>query len=97
MSQPHRRLASTAQDNEADGAMPLIKVNRINRGGEILINSDHVLYAEVEAKATTIHMTSNLLFSVEESLDALSQKVVVVEAACQTSAPNQGTSTPKGV
>jgi uncharacterized protein YlzI (FlbEa/FlbD family) len=75
--------------------MPLIKVNRINRGGEILINSDHILYAEVEAKTTTIHMTSNLLFSVEESLDALSQKVVVAEAACQTSAPNQGTSDSK--
>jgi hypothetical protein len=70
--------------------MPLIKVNRINRGGEILINSDHILYAEVEARTTTIHMTGNLLFSVEESLDTLGQKVAGVESACQASAPALG-------
>ena len=75
--------------------MPLIKVNRITRGGEILINSDHILYAEFDAKTTTLHMTGNLLFSVEESLDALSQKVVIAEAACQTSPPDEGTSAPK--
>lgn len=72
--------------------MPLIKVNRINKGGEILLNTDHILFAEVEAKSTTIHMTGNLLFSVEESLNALSQKVVAIEGACQASALAQGTS-----
>jgi hypothetical protein len=59
----------------------------INRGGEILINSDHILYAEVEARTTTIHMTGNLLFSVEESLDALRQKAVATEGASPASAP----------
>lgn len=72
--------------------MALIKVNRINKGGEILIHSDHILYAEVEARTTTIHMTGNLLFSVEETLDALSQKVVAAEGAGQASAPAQGAS-----
>jgi uncharacterized protein YlzI (FlbEa/FlbD family) len=75
--------------------MPLIKVNRINRGGEIFINSDHILYAEVEARTTTIHMTGNLLFSVEESLDALGQKVVADESARQPGAPAQGASVAK--
>jgi hypothetical protein len=55
--------------------MPLIKLNRINKGGEILINSDQILFVEVEAKTTTIHMTDNLLFSVEEPLDCLCEKI----------------------
>ena len=50
--------------------MPLIKLNRINKGGEILINSDHVLFIEIESRATTVHMTDRLLFSVEEPLAA---------------------------
>lgn len=49
--------------------MALIKVNRINKGGEIIINTDHVLFVEVESKVTTIHLTNNLLFSVEEPPD----------------------------
>ena len=61
--------------------MPLIKLNRINKGGEILINTDHILYAEVEAKTTTIHMTGNLLFSVEEPLHVLSQKTATLETS----------------
>jgi len=75
--------------------MPLIKVNRINRGGEILLNSDHILYAEVEARTTTIHMLGNLLFSVEESLDALGQKVMAVEGPGQASPVAQGASAAK--
>jgi hypothetical protein len=46
--------------------MALIKVNRINKGGEIIVNTDHILFVEVESKVTTIHMTNNLLFSVTE-------------------------------
>ena len=61
--------------------MPLIKLNRINKGGEIVINSDHVLFVEVESKTTTVHMTHNLLFSVEEPLDAIAQKIEAVETA----------------
>lgn len=49
--------------------MALLKLNRINKGGEIVINSDHILFIEVESRTTTIHMTQNLLFSVEESLE----------------------------
>ena len=55
--------------------MPLIKLSRINKGGDILINTDHILFVEVEAKTTTVHMAENLLFSVEEPLDYLSEKV----------------------
>ncbi|HOX58271.1 MAG TPA: hypothetical protein P5205_14235 [Candidatus Paceibacterota bacterium] len=61
--------------------MPLIKLNRIHKGGEIVINSDHILYIEVESKATTVHMNSNLLFSVEEPLDSIPIQVETIETA----------------
>ena len=61
--------------------MPLIKLNRINKGGEIVINSDHILFLEVESKVTTIHMMGNLLFSVEEPLDSLPIKIEAIETA----------------
>jgi uncharacterized protein YlzI (FlbEa/FlbD family) len=59
--------------------MPLLKLNRINKGGEILINSEHILYVEVESRTTTIHMSGNLLFSVEEPLEAIAEKVERIE------------------
>jgi len=61
--------------------MPLIKLSRINKGGEIVINSDHILFLEVESKVTTIHMMGNLLFSVEEPLDSLPIKIEAIETA----------------
>ena len=59
--------------------MPLLKLNRINKGGEILINSEHILFIEVESRTTTIHMTGNLLFSVEEPLTGIAEKVEAIE------------------
>lgn len=59
--------------------MPLIKLNRINKGGEIVINTDHVLLIEVEARATTIHMEGNHLFSVQEPIDAIIEKTETLE------------------
>jgi uncharacterized protein YlzI (FlbEa/FlbD family) len=61
--------------------MPLIKLNRINKGGEILINSDHIAFIEVEGKSTTIHLSEGLLFSVEETLDAVAEQVERLSAA----------------
>jgi hypothetical protein len=61
--------------------MALIKLNRINKGGEILINTEHVLLVEVESRTTTLHMTHNLLFSVEETPDVISEKVEALHTA----------------
>ena len=61
--------------------MPLIKLSRINKGGEIVINSDHILFLEIESKVTTIHMTGNLLFSVEDTLDSIPIKIEAIETA----------------
>ena len=69
--------------------MPLIKLSRINKGGEIVINSDHILFLEVESKVTTIHMMGNLLFSVEEPLDSVSIKIEAIETARLKSAIQQ--------
>jgi hypothetical protein len=61
--------------------MPLIKLNRINKGGEILISSEHLLFIEIESRATTIHMTDRLLFSVEESPASIAEKIEAAHTA----------------
>lgn len=55
--------------------MPLVKLNRINKGGEIVINSDHILFIEVETRTTTLHMAHGLLFSVIETIDDITKQV----------------------
>jgi hypothetical protein len=62
-------------------AMPLIKLNRINKGGEILINSEHVLLIEVESRTTTVHLTDRSLFSVEESPALIGDKIEAAHTA----------------
>ena len=61
--------------------MPLLKLNRINKGGEILLNSQSILFIESESRSTTIHMTHNLLFSVEETPEAIAEKIESIETA----------------
>jgi hypothetical protein len=61
--------------------MPLIKLNRINKGGDIVINSEHIAFIEIEGKSTTVHLTQNLLFSVEESPEAVAGLVEKTESA----------------
>ena len=61
--------------------MALIKLNRINKGGEIVINSEHIAFIEIESRSTTVHMSGNLLFSVEEPMSAIVEKIEATEAA----------------
>ena len=61
--------------------MPLIKLNRINRGGEILVNSEHIVYIETESRSTTVHMSQNLLFAVEEPPKAIAERIEQIETA----------------
>ncbi len=61
--------------------MPLIKLNRINKGGDILLNSEQIVFIETEAKTTTVHMTAGLLFSVEETPAAISERIEQLESA----------------
>jgi hypothetical protein len=55
--------------------MPLINLYRIKKGGEILINCEHIIYIETESRTTTVHVTGGLLFSVEEAPEAIAAKV----------------------
>ncbi len=59
--------------------MPLIKLNRINKGGDIMLNSEHIIFIETESRTTTVHMTGNLLFSVEELPVAIAARIEEIE------------------
>ena len=61
--------------------MPLVKLNRINKGGEIVLNSGHVVFIETEAKTTTVHLTHNLLFSVEEAPEVIAARIEEIETS----------------
>jgi hypothetical protein len=61
--------------------MPLIKLHRINKGGEIVVGSEHILFIEIESRATTVHMTDRMLFSVEESPELIAEKIEAAQAA----------------
>lgn len=61
--------------------MPLVKLNRINKGGEIVLNSTHIVFIEIEGRSTTVHLTAGLLFSVEETPDAILQLIEQTAAA----------------
>ena len=60
--------------------MPLIKLSRINKGGDILINTEHIIFIEIESRVTTVHLR-NLLFSVEENPEHIAGKIEEIEAA----------------
>lgn len=60
--------------------MALIKLSRINKGGDILVNTEHIIFIEVESRTTTVHLR-NLLFSVEETPQFIAEKVEEVETS----------------
>lgn len=74
-------LESSGPAGTVPATMPLIKLSRINKGGEIVINSDHIQFIEVESRVTTVHMQGNLLFSVEEPLDSIAIKIEALHTA----------------
>ena len=68
--------------------MALIKLNRINKGGEIVLNTEHIVFIETESRSTTVHLTDNLLFSVEESPAAIAERLEQIETARITNGIN---------
>jgi hypothetical protein len=62
-------------------SMPLLRLNRINKGGEILINSEHIMLIEVESRATTIHMSDRQIYSVEESPATVAEQMEAAHTA----------------
>jgi uncharacterized protein YlzI (FlbEa/FlbD family) len=75
--------------------MPLLKLNRINKGGEIYLNSEQIRFIEIEGRSTTINMGPGNVYAVEESPEKISLILEEMESArirtaIQTSGLGQG-------
>jgi uncharacterized protein YlzI (FlbEa/FlbD family) len=55
--------------------MPLLKLNRINKGGEIFLNSDLIRFIEIESGSSTVNMGPGNVYAVQETPEAISAKV----------------------
>jgi len=60
---------------------PLSKLNRINQGGEIRLNGEHIIIIESDARTTTVHMRKGQLFDVEETPAVVADVVERLESA----------------
>ena len=55
--------------------MPLLKLNRINKGGEIYLNSDEIRFIEIESGSSTVNMGPGNVYAVQETPEAISSMV----------------------
>jgi hypothetical protein len=60
--------------------MPLIKLNRINKGGVILLNSEDIMSVELEMKTSTVTLIGGQLFSVEETPEIIAAMIEQMES-----------------
>jgi hypothetical protein len=96
MNSAHLGLEKPQHAGRFATAMPLLKLNRINKGGEILLNSDRIMFIEIESKATTVHMSDRQLFSVEDSPDVIAEKIEASHVARIANAIRQSGLSDKG-
>lgn len=75
------RACQQVRFRQCGGRMPLIKLNRINKGGEILLNSEHIVFIEIDSRTTTVHMRKGQLFAVEETPAAIAEAIERLEVA----------------
>ena len=47
--------------------MPLLKLNRINKGGEIYVNSEQIRFIEIESGSSTVNMGPGNVYAVQET------------------------------
>ncbi len=55
--------------------MPLIKLNRINKGGQIYINSEQIRFLEIESGSSTVDLGPGNVYAVEESPDVIAGRL----------------------
>jgi len=55
--------------------MPLLKLNRINKGGEIYINSEQIRFIEIESGSSTVNLGPGNVYAVQETPDIISAKL----------------------
>jgi uncharacterized protein YlzI (FlbEa/FlbD family) len=60
--------------------MPLIKLNRINKGGEIFLNSEQIRFIEIESGSTTLNMGPGNVYAVQETPQQISDQVEEMES-----------------
>jgi uncharacterized protein YlzI (FlbEa/FlbD family) len=53
----------------------MIKLNRINKGGEIYLNSDLIRFMEIETGSSTINMGPGNVYAVQETPEAIAGKI----------------------
>lgn len=61
--------------------MPLLKLNRINKGGEIFLNSDQIRFIEIEDGSSTINMGPGNVYAVMEKPETISAQLEEMETA----------------
>ena len=61
--------------------MPLLKLNRINKGGEIFLNSDQIRFIEIDGGSSTVNLGPGNVYAVQESPDSISAKLEEMESA----------------
>lgn len=59
--------------------MPLLKLQRINKGGEIYVNSEHIRFIEIETGSTTVNLGPGNVFAVTDSPEAISTRLEQME------------------
>jgi len=60
--------------------MPLIKLNRINKGGEIFLNSEQIRFIEIESGSSTVNMGPGNVYAVQETPQQISNQVEELES-----------------
>ena len=60
--------------------MPLLKLNRINRGGEIYINSEQIRFIEIESGSSTVNMGPGNVYAVAETPEMISSRLEEMES-----------------
>ena len=61
--------------------MPLIKLNRINKGGEIYLNSAQIRFIEIESGSSTVNMGPGNVYAVQETPEAIAATVERLESS----------------
>jgi hypothetical protein len=61
--------------------MPLLKLNRINKGGEVHLNSEQIRFIEIEGRSTTVNLGPGSIYAVEETPEKISALLEEMETA----------------
>jgi hypothetical protein len=60
--------------------MPLLKLNRINKGGEIYVNSEQIRFIEIESGSSTVNLGPGNIYAVQETPEVISGKLEEMES-----------------